>query len=122
VKELAETIALGTGEEDILLTDYLKLIFAGQLLDPGNTLASLGLTDDSEIEVIRLRDPRLQKLVVDKSDRSMLGLDVEVDETIRIEHISDDGLVHKWNEQNPEQAIKAGDEIVKVNGIPNMVI
>mmetsp|Transcript_67308 Transcript_67308/g.173306 ORF Transcript_67308/g.173306 Transcript_67308/m.173306 type:complete len:146 (-) Transcript_67308:44-481(-) len=48
-----------------------------------------------------------------------LGLDVyrETSQLLRVEVILEVGLLAKWNAENPELSVQAGDRILAVNGI-----
>lgn len=62
-------------------------------------------------------------ITVDKTQGTRLGVDVDHQDghTLLIDAITG-GLVEKWNQENPTQAVKQGDRIVEVNGIRGDVL
>merc|ERR1712008_451420 len=54
-------------------------------------------------------------IVLRQSGETPLGIDVDAaDNKLMIEKITE-GLIPKWNTENPNRAIQAGDRIAKVN-------
>jgi hypothetical protein len=93
------------------------------------------LTECRKTESLRLavRRPRVKTkrpnlveveymITLDKTQGSRLGIDVnhEHGRELFIESI-EDGLVRRWNEENPEQKVQPEDRIVEVNGISGEV-
>lgn len=103
------------------------VIASGSRYLPGLDIEGMLRELDIEVYYARRHVPELTKactyqehrfdIQVDHSTKERIGLDiVPAEKTLRIARVDETGLVAKWNAENRNKQVQAGDWITEVNG------
>eukprot|EP00930_Biecheleria_cincta_P076017 TRINITY_DN6321_c0_g1_i1.p1 TRINITY_DN6321_c0_g1~~TRINITY_DN6321_c0_g1_i1.p1 ORF type:complete len:174 (-),score=39.08 TRINITY_DN6321_c0_g1_i1:682-1203(-) len=92
-----------------------------KLVQPAKSLQLVPVQMVHSREKALSKEPRNKefKVALDRTDSALLGCDVDRQDgqTLVLAAITGVGLVTRWNEVNPGNALRPGDRIVEVNGV-----